>query len=180
MPNTFRMISGTALHSHDMAWLTDHLPSDGSVTLKDVTASLTCFGVWGPSARDILASITNADLSTKAMPFLSMREAHISEIPVQLVRVTFVGELGYELYAASENGSALWEMLWQAGQPFGIVACGYKAIDSLRAEKGYLYWGADITPDETPHEAGLNFAVAKDKEFLGSKAIVNRNLRKNW
>jgi 4-methylaminobutanoate oxidase (formaldehyde-forming) len=167
------MISGTALHSHDMAWLTDHLPSDGSVTLKDVTSSLTCFGIWGPLARDILATVTNADLSTEMMPFLSMREACIGEIPVQLVRVTFVGELGYEIYAASKNGSDLWELLWQAGQPYGMIACGYKAIDSLRAEKGYLYWGADITPDETPREAGLTFAVAKDKEFLGRKALLN-------
>ncbi|HEY7162226.1 MAG TPA: FAD-dependent oxidoreductase [Acidobacteriota bacterium] len=171
--NIFRMISGTALHSHDMAWLTDHLPSDGSVTLKDVTSSLTCFGIWGPLARDILATVTNADLSTEMMPFLSMREACIGEIPVQLVRVTFVGELGYEIYAASKNGSDLWELLWQAGQPYGMIACGYKAIDSLRAEKGYLYWGADITPDETPREAGLTFAVAKDKEFLGRKALLN-------
>jgi glycine/D-amino acid oxidase-like deaminating enzyme len=97
--NAFRMISGTALHSHDMAWLTDHLPTDNSVTLKDVTASLTCFGVWGPSARIMLSSLTEADLSTSTMPFLSMRAAHIGKIPVQLVRVTFVGELGYEIYA---------------------------------------------------------------------------------
>ncbi len=169
--NTFRMISGTALHSHDMSWLTDHLPPDGSITLQDVTASLTCFGLWGPSAREMLSSLTKQDLSTKAMPFLSMRETNLGNFSIQLVRVTFVGELGYEIYAGAENGLALWELLWKSGQGFGVVACGYRAIDSLRAEKGYLYWGSDISPDETPYEAALGFAVAKDKEFLGSKAL---------
>lgn len=176
--HTFRMISGTALHSHDMAWLTDHLPSDGSVTLKDVTASLTCFGLWGPLVRDMLSKLTDQDLSTKAMPFLSMRETNIGDLPVQLVRVTFVGELGYEIYAPAEKGLALWELLWKSGEEFGVVACGYKAIDSLRAEKGYLYWGADITPNETPNEAGLNFAVAKDKEFLGKNALLEHSNKK--
>jgi len=168
------MISGTALHTHDMAWLTDHLPSDGSVTLNDVTASLTCFGLWGPSSREMLSMLTSQDLSTEAMPFLSMRETTIGGFSVQLVRVTFVGELGYEIYASSENGLALWELLWKTGQPFGAVACGYKAIDSLRAEKGYLYWGSDISPDVTPYEAGLNFAVAKDKEFQGKNALLEK------
>ncbi len=176
--NTFRMISGTALHSHDMAWLNDHLPSDGSVTLKDITATLTCFGVWGPHARDMMATLTNLDLSTEAMPFLSMRETQINNIPVQMVRVTFVGELGYEIYAPVEKGLAIWETLYKAGQPFGIVTCGYKAIDSLRTEKGYLYWGSDISPDEVPAEAGLNFAVAKDKDFLGKKALADHIIKK--
>jgi 4-methylaminobutanoate oxidase (formaldehyde-forming) len=176
--NTFRMISGTALHSHDMAWLNDHLPEDGSVTLTDITASLACFGVWGPSARDMMATLTDLDLSTKAMPFLSMRETSINHISAQLVRVTFVGELGYEIYASSEKGYELWEILWKAGQPFGIVACGYKAIDSLRTEKGYLYWGSDITPEEKPADAGLNFAVAKDKDFLGRAALQNHVVKK--
>jgi glycine cleavage system aminomethyltransferase T/glycine/D-amino acid oxidase-like deaminating enzyme len=176
--STFRMISGTALHSHDMAWLTGHLPSDGSVVLKDVTASLTCFGLWGPFARTMLSALTEQDLSTETMPFLSMRETKIGGFGVQIVRVTFVGELGYELYAPVESGPSLWELLWRSGQEFGMVACGYKAIDSLRAEKGYLYWGSDISPDETPFEAGLNFAVAKDKTFLGKEALLEQVSKK--
>jgi glycine cleavage system aminomethyltransferase T len=175
---TFRMISGTALNSHDMAWLKDHLPDDGSVVLKDVTAMLTCFGLWGPATREMLSTLTKQDLSTQAMPFLSMRETNIGEFSVQLVRVTFVGEFGYEIYADVKHGAALWKLLWQAGQQFGIVACGYKSIDSLRAEKGYLYWGSDISPDETPQEAGLNFAVAKDKNFLGKKAMLEHDRKK--
>ena len=176
--NTFRMISGTALHTHDWAWLTDHLSADGSVTLKNITASLTCFGVWGPSAREMMKQLTGIDLSTTSMPFLSMRQTSIDGIPVQLVRVTFVGELGYELYADAEQGLKLWEILWQAGKPYGMIACGYKAIDSLRTEKGYLYWGSDITPEETPFEAGLNFAVAKNKFFYGKEALLKKELKK--
>jgi 4-methylaminobutanoate oxidase (formaldehyde-forming) len=107
-----------------------------------------------------------------------MREASIGGFPAQIVRVTFVGELGYEIYAPAANGLALWETLWKAGQPLGIVACGYKAIDSLRAEKGYLYWGSDISPDETPLEAGLGFAVAKDKDFLGKKSMFGHPIKK--
>lgn len=176
--DTFRMISGTALHTHDWAWLTDHLPNDGSVSIKNVTASLTCFGVWGPVARNMMAELTDIDLSTPAMPFLSMRQTSIHGLPAQLVRVTFVGELGYEIYADAEQGLKLWEILWKAGQPYGMVACGYKAIDSLRTEKGYLYWGADITPEETPFEAGLNFAVAKNKNFNGKEALQAKPLKK--
>ncbi|ULQ53192.1 GcvT family protein [Flavihumibacter fluvii] len=176
--NTFRMISGTALNSHDTAWLTDHLPEDGSVVLQDVTASLSCFGVWGPLTREMLGTITDADLSTQAMPFLSMREIRLGNYQVQLVRVTFVGELGYEIYADVKDGMAIWEMLWAAGQPFGMVASGYKAIDALRPEKGYLYWGSDINPETTPYEAGLGFAVAKDKDFLGKKALATKQLEK--
>lgn len=176
--NIFRMISGTSLHTHDWAWLNDHLPDNGSVSIKNVTASLTCFGVWGPMARDMMAQLTDIDLSTVAMPFLSMREAVIKGIPVQLVRVTFVGELGYEVYADAGKGLELWELLWQAGQSYGMIACGYKAIDALRAEKGYLYWGADITPEETPFEAGLNFAIAKNKAFKGKEALLEKTVKK--
>ena len=176
--NTFRIISGTSLNSHDMAWLSDHLPDDGSVVLHDVTARLTCFGIWGPLVRDVLAKITDADLTTKAMPFLTMREIIIGGIPAQLVRVTFVGELGYEIYADVDQGLALWNTIWEAGHEFAMIACGYKAIDSLRAEKGYLYWGSDISRDETPYEAGLGFAVAKDKDFLGKKALTAQPKRK--
>jgi len=95
-----------------------------------------------------------------------------------LVRVTFVGELGYEIYADAEKGLALWNTIWEAGREFGMIACGYKAIDSLRAEKGYLYWGSDISRDETPYEAGLGFAVAKNKEFLGKKALMAQQISK--
>jgi glycine cleavage system T protein len=175
---TFRMISGTALNSHDMSWLKEHLPDNDSVELIDVTASLTCFGLWGPQVRELLGDITNADLSTPVMPFLSMRKMSLRGIDVEVVRVTFVGELGYEIYAPVEQGMNLWEILWEAGQKYGIVACGYKAIDSLRAEKGYLYWGSDMTTDQTPYQAGLQFSVSKEKDFLGKRGLLAATVTK--
>lgn len=174
----FRMISGTALNSHDMFWLRDHLPGDDSVILTDITASLTCFGLWGPLVREMLAKICPEDLSSERMPFLSMRETSVGSFKVQLVRVTFVGEFGYEIYTSAEDGMELWKLLYETGKEYGLVTCGYKAIDSLRTEKGYLYWGADMGPDETPYEAGLDFAIAKHKNFLGRDALANRGTKK--
>ena len=101
-----------------------------------------------------------------------MRETTVADVPVRLLRVTFVGELGWELYCPAEYGAGLWAALWEAGQPHGLTACGYKAIDSLRAEKGYRYWGSDVTPDETPYEAGLGFCVKMDKDFIGREALA--------
>jgi glycine cleavage system aminomethyltransferase T len=99
-------------------------------------------------------------------------------VPVRALRVTYVGELGWELYCPSEYGMALWQALWEAGEPHGIAAGGYRAIDSLRVEKGYRVWGADITPDETPYEARLDFAVKMDKDFLGREALSEATARK--
>lgn len=170
----YRIVTGTAVGNHDAAWLRQHLPDDDSVTLRDVTGALVCFGLWGPRARDILGSVTRDDLSNDAFPFLTAREITVGSVPVTALRVTYVGELGWELYAPAEYGRALWTTVWDAGRPHGLVAGGYRAIDSLRLEKGYRVWSSDITPDETPYEAGLGFAVALDKEpeFIGRDALV--------
>jgi 4-methylaminobutanoate oxidase (formaldehyde-forming) len=122
-----------------------------------------CFGLWGPKARDILAPSTRDDLSDAGFPFLTAREIGVGSVPVVALRVTYVGELGWELYAPTEYGRSLWATLWDAGREHGMVAGGYRAIDALRLEKGYRVWSSDITPDETPFEAGLGFAVALDK-----------------
>ena len=108
-----------------------------------------------------------------------MREITVGNVPVRALRVTYVGELGWELYCPTEYGQGLWRALWQAGEPHGMVAAGYRAIDSMRLEKGYLVWGADITPDETPYEAGLGFAVKLDKEggFIGRDALAEAKER---
>ena len=102
---------------------------------------------------------------------MQWRELAVGDVPVRALRVTFVGELGWELYCPMEFGAALWRTLWEAGRPHGLVAAGYRAIDSLRLEKGYRVWGADITPDDTPYEGGLGFSVRSDKEFLGKDAL---------
>jgi len=172
-PDTFLLVTGTAFGNHDAAWVRKHAPDDGSVTVRDVTSSRAAFGLWGPRARDILAPTTADDLSDAAFPYLSARNVTIGHVPVLAVRVTYVGELGWELYAPAEYGATLWDTLWEAGRPHGLVAGGYRAIDALRLEKGYRAWASDITPEETPYEAGLGFAVRMDKgDFLGRDALA--------
>jgi 4-methylaminobutanoate oxidase (formaldehyde-forming) len=169
----FRIVTGTAFGRHDLAWLREHAPDDGSVHVADVTSELACFGLWGPRARDILQPRTTADLSNEAFPYMRARELAVGRVPCLALRVTYVGELGWELYCPAEFGLALWDTLWDAGRAHGLVAGGYKAIDSLRLEKGYRVWGADITPEVMPHEAGLEFTVKLDKgEFIGRDAIL--------
>ncbi len=141
--------------------------------VTDATSSRVAFGLWGPRARDILAATTTDDLSDAAFPYLTARQISVGTVPLLAVRVTYVGELGWELYAPTEYGATLWDTLWAAGRPHGMVAGGYRAIDALRLEKGYRAWAADITPEETPYEAGLGFAVRLDKgDFLGREALV--------
>ncbi len=165
----FSIVTGTAFGNHDLSWIRRHAPADGSVRCSDVTARYACFALWGPRARDILAPLTQDPLD---FPYMSMRELTIGDVPVRALRVTFVGELGWELYCPTEYGAGLWRALWEAGQPHGLACCGYRAIDSMRLEKGYRVWSTDITPDETPYEAGLGFCVKKDGVlFVGSSAL---------
>jgi 4-methylaminobutanoate oxidase (formaldehyde-forming) len=142
--------------------------------INDVTSGRACFALWGPRARDILGSVTRDDVSDGAFRYLTARAISVGFVPVYALRVTYVGELGWELYAHTEFGQALWRTLWEAGRPHGLVAGGYRAIEALRLEKGYRVWSSDITPDETPFEAGLGFAVALDKgsDFIGRDALV--------
>jgi glycine cleavage system aminomethyltransferase T/glycine/D-amino acid oxidase-like deaminating enzyme len=167
-PDVFTIVTGTAFGNHDASWIRRHLPDDGSVRLSDVTARWSCFGLWGPRAHAILSTLTGDSL---AFGYMRMREIAVGDVPVRALRVTFVGEFGWELYCPTEYGAGLWRTLWEAGQPFDLRACGYRAIDSLRLEKGYRVWAADITPDETPLEAGLEFAVRTDKAYIGSDAL---------
>ncbi len=169
----FGIVTGTAFGNHDLGWMRRHLPDDGSVRITDLTSAWSCFGVWGPRARDVLQPLTPADLSNEAFPYMSLREITIGDVPVRALRVTYVGELGWELYCPTEYGLGLWRAIWEAGQEQGIVAAGYRAIDSMRLEKGYRVWGADITPDETPAEGGVGFCVKLDKgDFVGREALV--------
>jgi 4-methylaminobutanoate oxidase (formaldehyde-forming) len=168
----FGIVTGTAFGNHDREWMRRHLPSEGDVRIHDVTSQWACFGVWGPRARDVLAPLTPADLGNEAFPYMSLQEITVGDVPVRALRVTYVGELGWELYCPTEYGLGLWRAIWAAGAEHGIVAGGYRAIDSLRLEKGYRVWGADITPDETPYEGGVGFCVKLDKgEFMGSAAV---------
>jgi 4-methylaminobutanoate oxidase (formaldehyde-forming) len=143
------------------------------VRVENVTSQWACFGLWGPKAREILSGCTTADLSNAAFPYMTWQDIDLGDVPVRALRVTYVGELGWELYCPTEFGTALWRTLWGAGEGQGLVAGGYRAIDSLRLEKGYRVWGADITPDENPYQAGLGFAVKLDQgEFIGREALM--------
>jgi len=174
----FRVVTGTAFGNHDMAWVRKHMPGDGSVQLHDVTSAYACFGLWGPRARDILTPLTRSDLSNQAFRYMTAQEISIGSVPCLAVRVTYVGELGWEIYCPAEYGQRLWDMLWQAGREHGMRACGYRAIDALRIEKGYRVWGSDMTPEDTPDEAGVSFAVKPDKgDFVGREALLATRLR---
>ncbi len=171
----FLIITGGAFGTHDAAWIRRHLPGDGSVQLRDLTGSLACIGLWGPRARQTLQRVTDDDVSNAAFPYLTAREITVGQVPVTALRVTYVGELGWELYAPIAMGLGVWDALWEAGQPLGLVPVGYRAVDSLRLEKGYRYWSADITPEYSPYEAGLGFAVKLDKgPFLGREALLQQ------
>jgi glycine cleavage system aminomethyltransferase T/glycine/D-amino acid oxidase-like deaminating enzyme len=170
----FSIVTGTAFGNHDREWIRKHLPADGSVQVNDVTSQWACFGIWGPRARDVLGPLTPQDLSNDGFPYMSVREITVGHVPVRALRVTYVGELGWELYCPTEYGLGLWRALWESGEPHGMVAGGYRAIDSMRLEKGYRVWGADITPDETPYEGGVGFCVKLDKDggFVGRDALA--------
>jgi 4-methylaminobutanoate oxidase (formaldehyde-forming) len=169
----FGIVTGTAFGNHDREWMRRHLPEDGSARIADVTSAWSCFGVWGPRAREVLQPLTPTDLSNDAFPYMTLQESTVGDVPVRALRVTYVGELGWELYCPTEYGLGLWRAIWEAGQEHGIAAGGYRAIDSMRLEKGYRVWGADITPDETPDEGGVGFCVKLDKEgFVGRDALL--------
>jgi 4-methylaminobutanoate oxidase (formaldehyde-forming) len=168
----FLIVTGTAFGNHDLGWIRKHAPDDGTVAVRDVTSARACLGLWGPRARDILAGLTADDVSNEGFPHMAAREITVGSVPLLALRVTYVGELGWELYPPAEYGASLWDVLWEAGRSHGLVAAGYRAIDALRIEKGYRVWSSDITPEETPYEAGLGFAVRVDgRSFVGRDAL---------
>jgi len=174
----FSIVTGTAFGNHDREWMRRHLPGE-EVQIHDVTSQWACFGIWGPRAREVLQPLTPQDLADEAFPYMALRETTVGNVPVRMLRVTYVGELGWEIYCPTEYGLGLWRALWEAGRPHGIVAGGYRAIDSLRLEKGYRVWGADITPDETPYEGGVGFCVKLEKDggFIGQEALLEARER---
>jgi glycine cleavage system aminomethyltransferase T len=156
----------------DFAWLRRHLPEDGSVRLTELTSAYAAVGVWGPRARDLLQSISVDDLSNAAFPYLTAQDIYVGYVPVRALRISYAGELGWELYAPAEYGPRLWDTLWEAGQPLGAAPVGGGAFDSLRLEKGYRLWGSELHTDYNPYEAGLGFAVRLNKgDFIGRDAL---------
>ncbi|MFQ5793866.1 MAG: FAD-dependent oxidoreductase [Candidatus Bipolaricaulia bacterium] len=169
----FRAITGTAFLANDLGWIKTHMPGDGSVTVRDVTDDLACLSLWGPYARDVLQTVTTRDVSNETFPYMSTQAIDVAGVPVWAQRVSYAGELGWELYTPPDQAVGVWDALMDAGEPFGIQPVGYKALESLRLEKGYRFWGADMTPDENPYEAGLGFCVKLKKgEFIGREALL--------
>jgi glycine cleavage system T protein len=171
----FRIVTGTAFGRHDLSWIQEHAPDDGSVEVEDVTSGYACIGLWGPAAREILQSLTPVNVSNAAFPYMTARELPVGSVPCLALRVTYVGELGWELYCPAEFGLRLWDTIWEAGAAHKLVAGGYKAVDSLRLEKGYRVWGSDIGPEVDPYQAGLGFCVKLDKgDFIGREALLRK------
>ena len=173
--DAFLVVTGTAFGGHDRSWLQRQARRrKTTVRVEDVTGQWVTYALWGPRSREVLRELSGADLSNAAHPFMTAREISVGDVPVRAVRVTFVGELGWELYAPAEYGARLWADLWAAGEDHGMVAGGYRAIESLRLEKGYRVWSTDITPETDPYEAGLGFCVRLDKPggFEGREALV--------
>ena len=170
----FRIVTGTAFGRHDLAWIASHAPDDGSVTVDDVTSRFACLGIWGPNAREILQPLTTADLSNDAFPYMRARELAVGPgaVPRAPRHVRRRAGLG-ALLPDRVRPRALGRDLGRPAATTGSLAGGYRAIDSCRLEKGYRVWGADITPEDTPYEAGLGFAVKLDKgDFVGREALL--------
>lgn len=172
----FRVITGGGTGQHDLAWMRAQVRDGERVQLTVRTGSLFAYGLWGPRARDVLSAVTDVDVSDDAFPYMTARYLNVGEVdPVWTQRISYAGELGYELYGQIAMGRRAWDLLWEAGRDHGLVAVGGGAFDSLRLEKGYRLWGQDITPEHDPFEAGLGFAVKMDKgEFQGRAALEGK------
>ena len=169
----FYVITGTGYATHDFEWIRRGIPEGLDVTVEDVTAERAVLGLMGPRSRDILAEVSGADLSNEAFPFLTWQTIDIAGAELWAMRITFVGELGWELHVPAEHAGAVYDRLMQAGAAHGIGNAGYRTIESMRLEKAYRIWGSDITPDHTPLEAGLgwNVKLATDLPFRGREAL---------
>jgi glycine cleavage system aminomethyltransferase T/glycine/D-amino acid oxidase-like deaminating enzyme len=168
----FRVVTGAGTVDADLGWLRANA-SDEAVELREASEELAVIGLWGPSAREVLGAVSEDDLTNQAFPYLTARTVRVGPVELLAQRVTYVGELGWELYVDPAWAVQVWDRLMAAGRPYGIEPGGYRVLDSLRIEKGYRYFGVDLTPDETPYEAGLAFCVALEKgDFLGRDALL--------
>ena len=174
-PDSWYVVTGAAFGAHDMGWIRSNSPADGSVIVRDLTSARAVINVCGPLAREVLQSVCEDDVSNASFRYGRAREITIGSAPVLAMRIGYVGELGWELHIPTEYTAHVYELLRAAGEPFGIVDVGYRTIDTMRMEKGYVYWSTDVTPDTTPWEAGLAWRVDLDKgDFCGRDALVSQ------
>ena len=181
----FYVVTGTGFRTHDLAWIREHVPDGADVRIEDITEAYGTLSLMGPHARDVLEKVTVADVSNEAFPFGHVREIDIAGCTVRALRVTYVGELGWELHIPIAAIGEVFDALMEAGKTWDIRPIGYRALESLRLEKGYRAWGSDITPNDTPQEAGLGWAVRKNSNtgFIGEaalKAVAGQPLTKRF
>jgi sarcosine dehydrogenase len=177
--DAYLIVTGSAQGTRDLDWIRRHLPAGARATVTEVTGAYAVLGLMGPRSRELLARVSDADLGPGAFPFLTSREIAIGQATARASRVTYVGELGWELYVPVEQAGLVYDELAQAGRDLGLRDAGYYALDSLRMEKAYRAWGREVTIDDTPWEAGLGFAVRLDKPvpFLGREALLEQRER---
>ena len=173
--NKFWVVTGSGFIANDLAWLQMHTEQDDDVTLRDITTEWACLALWGPKARLVLSKATQAEVTNEAFPYLTARFITVNGVRVWAQRVSYVGELGWELYIPNNRASMVWDMLREAGKEFDMEVGGYKVLDSLRLEKAYRYYTTDVTQLETPYEAGLGFCVHLDKtDFIGKEVLIEK------
>ncbi|WP_380676903.1 GcvT family protein [Salinigranum sp. GCM10025319] len=164
------LTTGREVGNNHVAWVREQSPE--GVVVNDVTSSLAAMVCTGPDARNVLETVADADLSDEAFPFFTSQQFYVKNVPVTALRVSYAGELGWELYTSSEYGERLWEHLMEAGEEYDIRPYGNGALNSLRIEKGFRLWGADLHTEHNPYEAGLGFAVDLDTDFIGKDAVA--------
>lgn len=173
--STYFIVTACATTTRDFDWIQRHIPKDAHAVLTDVTWSYGMLGVMGPNSRELLSKVTDEDLSKESFPFATAKEINTGYAKAFVIRMSFVGELGWELYIPAPFCLGIFDELMKAGESLGVKLVGMHAIDSLRLEKGYRHWSGDITPDDTPFEAGLGFCVKLDKgDFIGRQALLKQ------
>ena len=174
--NTFYLVTGTGFMTHDLDWINSNIPIDMQVIVKNVTFDYSVYSLMGPNSRKILQGVTQTNISNEEFPFASYKKIKIGNSEVNAIRITYMGELGWELHFHIEYASHVYETIMNYGQEFGLVNAGYRCIESCRLEKGYRAWGSDIGPDHTPLEAGLGWATKlnSNRDFIGKQALLDQ------
>jgi 4-methylaminobutanoate oxidase (formaldehyde-forming) len=177
--DSYMVVTAGAAATRDWAWLKRNIPDDARCQVTDVTSGLAVLSIMGPESRALLSRVTGADLSNEAFPFGTAQEIEIGYAPLRALRVTYVGELGWELYVPSEFACGVFDTIMAAGEDFGLKLAGMHVLDSCRMEKAFRHWGHDITDEDTPLEAGLSFACRFDKNlpFIGRDALLRQKER---
>ena len=176
--NNFRIISSAAVRTHDKAHILKHISRD--VKFKDVTDDLVCLGLFGPKSRDLMSKLSKEDFSNDKFKFATSKNIKINDKNVWTQRLSYVGELGYELYIKTSEAKEIYNLIVEKGKDFKLSHCGAHAMDTMRMESGFLHWGHDISPEENQYQAGLNFAISYKKEvdFIGKKAVEKIKTKK--